>query len=398
MPAVRRRLSEDDNDQDDNGQQLESKRKLFKLDLGNGNVRMPVITDPAQLWAMAPSSEATRILEGNFSLHNLRTAQDGLAVYGWMLDGHTPQGQLDRWTRLFLLAQEIHSLHRLPTTDTPADITRIDEAGKMILLGSEEDLSRTENGLFRRLLVSNGNSNINRDSVDLEKLRLLAKASSTIRFYRACLGALKLQKPVFTADINPARVRRAIAQTIDRLDPKANDDYRRDLWSLHLTLGELCVYAQVTCSKFSRNIDVSAIVRRLPERSSLKLSDQFKLGSAEQHVADLWAFDLWLKTVCARNPGFVMGSVITWRLHCRDDTAALLLADSIGMRTKPPVIVMLGHQTWVVVDNKQKIWSAFDSPVDAIACFLLYTHDWHGSCFSNSVPLPALPDWSVRGQ
>mgnify|MGYP003418175205 CR=1 FL=1 len=351
--------------------------KQFKL-------RVPIITDPVHLWAMAPNSETISELEKSFSLQNLRVARDLLALFGWMLDGHAPQGQLDRWTRLFLLAQEIHLYHKLPTTETPVDITSLAEAGKTILFGTEDELVCTENGLYKQLLRS--------PELDVDKLRLLAKASSAIRFYRTCLGALSYEEPVFTAEINPEKVKQAIAQTKEKLNQRTNDDYRRDLWSLHLGLGELCVYAQITCSKFSKNIDVGAIARRLPERSALRISEDPKPGTAEREVADLWAFDSWLKKTCTKNPNFIAGNVITWRSHCREDSASMLLAESVGLRFNPPVILMLGHRTWAVIDNKQKIWCAFDSVANAIACFLLHTHTHHGSCFSNSVTLPKLPE------
>jgi hypothetical protein len=370
-PNERRRLS----DEDDGTREPESKKPRLQV---------PLVTDPVYLWAMAPSPKAISNLEENFSLQNLRAAQDSLALFGWMLDGHAPQGQLDRWTRLFLLYQEIYSYHKLPTAESPVDITSLSEAGKMILFGTEDELTCTESGLYKQLLT--------KEKLDLDKLRLLAKASSTIRFYRACLGALQFKEPRFTAEINPERVRRAIEQIADKLDHKTNDDYRRDLWSLYLGLGELCVYAQITCSKFSKNIDVGAIVRRLPERSTLKISDKFQPGSPEQEIADLWAFDTWLKKTCAKNPGFISGNVVTWRMHCREDSVSQLLAESTGLRLKPPMILMLGHGAWAVVDNKQKSWCVFDSPVKAIACFLVYTHTHHGSCFSNSIPLPDLPN------
>ena len=343
-------------------------------------IRVPAITDPVQLWAMAPSQETITELERSFSIQNLRVAQDSLTLFGWMLDGHAPQGQLDRWTRLFLLAQEIYSYHNLPTTDAPVDITCLAEAGKLILFGTEDELTCAENGLYKQLL--------RQPEIDVERLRLLAKASSTIRFYRTCLSALEYREPKFTDEINPDRVKRLIAQNTD--SQRTNDDHRRDLWSLHLGLGELCVYAQITCSNFSKNIDVGAIVRRLPERSTLRISEETKAGTAEREIADLWAFDTWLRKTCAKNPDFIAGNVITWRSHCREDSMSMLLAESTGLRSNPPVILMLGHRAWAVVDNKQKTWCAFDSVAKAIACFLLYTDVHHGSCFSNSVPLPKL--------
>lgn len=388
---ARRRLDEDGGPSGPEGP--EAKRARIGLMEPPRSIRVPILTDPSHLWAMAPSPGTLKRLTRDFSIRTLRMAQDVLSLYGWMLDGAASLGRLDRWTLTFILAQEIYSKHGLPFDENPREIGDFRNTGTLILFDQEDDLCRLENGLYRKILKASG------PSLDVNKLRLLAKASSVVRFYRLCLNALVYKEAEFTAEINPARVRAAMERGLPSLSIKDNDELRKDLWSHHLGLGELCVYCQTTGSSFSRTIDVSAIVKRTEERATCSIHSDLKSAdpdSPERAIADLWAFDAWIRVNCLKNPAFVASHVITWRLHCREESTSLLLADIVAMAWKRPVVLMLGHRAWAVIDNKIGTWFAFDNVSSAIACLMLQVRNHHAAVFANFMPIPALPESTRR--